>query len=231
MVTAIALLLAVLLDYRLGEPARFHPLVGFGCCADKIERRFNRAGNGSRLMGGLAVLLCIVPALLASSWLWWWSLKNYSLLAIVVGGVGLYFTLGWRSLVQHVAAVQVALETPDLVKARTAVARIVSRDCEQADTLQVRRAALTAGARARGAGSGARRRLVWRDRTATMVTWQGRGGALSTGGWCGLSTSRTRGEGKPVDSAAGSPPALNRPPTRHSGARGERESAPRCGVP
>ncbi|BFM21107.1 adenosylcobinamide-phosphate synthase CbiB [Gilvimarinus japonicus] len=142
MVTALALLLGVSLDYRLGEPARFHPLVGFGYCADKIERHFNRGGNGSRLMGVLALLLCILPALLASSYLWWWLLNTYSLLTIVAGGVGLYFTLGWRSLVQHVAAVQVALETPDLLKARTAVARIVSRDCEQADTLQVRRAAL-----------------------------------------------------------------------------------------
>ncbi|WP_049721446.1 adenosylcobinamide-phosphate synthase CbiB [Gilvimarinus polysaccharolyticus] len=142
MVTAIALLLAVLLDYRLGEPARFHPLVGFGFCADKIEQRLNRSAINGRLMGVLALLLCLVPALLVSSWLWWWLLKNYPLLAIVVGAIGLYFTVGWRSLLQHVMAVQVALETPDLPKARAAVGRIVSRDCEQADSLQVRRAAL-----------------------------------------------------------------------------------------
>lgn len=142
MVGAIALVMAVLLDYRFGEPARCHPLVGFGYCATNIEQRLNRAGKGSRLMGVLALLLCVLPALLLSGWLWWWLLADQPLWAIIVAGLGVYFSVGWRSLIEHVTAVQKALDAHQLPAARAVVARIVSRDCQQADTLQVRRAAL-----------------------------------------------------------------------------------------
>lgn len=142
MVTAWALLAGVLLDYRLGEVSRFHPLVGFGYCANWLERRLNTKGSGSRTAGLLALLLLLLPAMVVSVWLWWALLAHAPWLAFMAGAVGLYFTLGWRSLTEHVTAVQWALEADDLPAARVAVARIVSRDCEQADALQVRRAAI-----------------------------------------------------------------------------------------
>lgn len=39
---ALSLILALLLDYLLAEPKRFHPLVGFGNLANRLERQFNR---------------------------------------------------------------------------------------------------------------------------------------------------------------------------------------------
>ncbi|WP_041522931.1 adenosylcobinamide-phosphate synthase CbiB [Gilvimarinus agarilyticus] len=142
MVTAWALLVGVLLDYRLGEVSRLHPLVGFGYCANWLERRLNAKGSGSRAAGLLALLLLLLPAMAVSVGLWWALLVHAPWLAFIAGAVGLYFTLGWRSLTEHVTAVQRALDADDLPAARIAVARIVSRDCEQADVLQVRRAAI-----------------------------------------------------------------------------------------
>jgi adenosylcobinamide-phosphate synthase len=141
-VTSAALLLAVWLDRWLGEPQRFHPLVGFGRWANALEHRLNANGQGTQLRGLVALLLCIMPVLLLSAWLCWGLLHNSALLTLLVGSIGLYFTVGWRSLIDHAAAVEQALAAPNLPLARQAVGRIVSRDCEALSALQVRRAAL-----------------------------------------------------------------------------------------
>ncbi|HVL74511.1 MAG TPA: cobalamin biosynthesis protein, partial [Noviherbaspirillum sp.] len=68
-----ALLVAgVAIDLLLGEPRRWHPLVGFGNVAAWIERRLNRAPAGdagplafrtlkTRLTGFAAWALCVIP--------------------------------------------------------------------------------------------------------------------------------------------------------------------------
>ena len=38
--TALIALAAVLLDWLLGEPKKYHPLVGFGWLAQRVERIF-----------------------------------------------------------------------------------------------------------------------------------------------------------------------------------------------
>ncbi|MDP2155619.1 MAG: cobalamin biosynthesis protein, partial [Sulfuricella sp.] len=68
-------LLAILLDRLLGEPARWHPLVGFGWLAQRVEASLYAA---SRLRGAIAVSLLVGgPALAAflahrslGSWAW-----------------------------------------------------------------------------------------------------------------------------------------------------------------
>ncbi|MFT6408529.1 MAG: adenosylcobinamide-phosphate synthase, partial [Arenicella sp.] len=40
--TLLSISLALLLDQLIGEPKRYHPLVGFGYCAKQIEQRLNR---------------------------------------------------------------------------------------------------------------------------------------------------------------------------------------------
>jgi adenosylcobinamide-phosphate synthase len=57
--TALIAVAAVVLDWLLGEPRRFHPLVGFGHLAQKIERRFYAR---SRWSGAAAVVFSLVPA-------------------------------------------------------------------------------------------------------------------------------------------------------------------------
>lgn len=120
-------LIAVALDYVLGEARRYHPLVGFGRLANRLEARLNPAGHQAkpmqRLTGSLALLLLLSPfALLA-----WW-LCNLQPFGIVVNTLLLYFALGHQSLHQHAHAVTQALENHDEGQARTAASWMVSRD-------------------------------------------------------------------------------------------------------
>ena len=53
---ALLLALALALDYLLGEPRRYHPLVGFGRLVDAIELRLNR--SAATQMDGVLVGCC-----------------------------------------------------------------------------------------------------------------------------------------------------------------------------
>lgn len=71
--TALLIACALLLDRLLGEARRFHPLVGFGSYAARIERRMNsgtRSGTNRRVMGVLAWLLAVSPWLTIAILLW-----------------------------------------------------------------------------------------------------------------------------------------------------------------
>jgi adenosylcobinamide-phosphate synthase len=59
-----------------------------------------------------------------------------------VGALGLYWALGWRSLVAHLRVIRLALAQGELEAAREAVGRVVSRDCREASWSELRRAAL-----------------------------------------------------------------------------------------
>lgn len=119
--------LAVCLDRLLGEPPRWHPLVGFGWLATRLEGALNapaRSDRQRRLLGALAVVgLVGLPTTLLAALPRHWPLD----------AVILYLALGWRSLGEHAGAVAAALAAGNLPTARRAVARMVSRDCETLD--------------------------------------------------------------------------------------------------
>ncbi len=115
MFDALILPAALLLDRWLGEPARWHPLVGFGRWANWLEQRLYRPGI---VAGGLATLAATAPFVALVVWL------DTPLLALPV----LWFTLGYQSLVEHGERVHEALESGDLALARQRVGMIVSRD-------------------------------------------------------------------------------------------------------
>ena len=122
----------VLLDALLGEPRHYHPLVGFGFLANKIENQFN---NNRIHSGVLAWLLLIVPLVLMT-----WFLSS------VLGGwfdllIG-YLALGAKSLWQHAKQIQVALEAKNLELARERVAWIVSRDTSELNEKEISKAAV-----------------------------------------------------------------------------------------
>jgi len=118
---ALPVVAAVALDRALGEPRRWHPLVGFGRYAARIERMLY--GNGaSRSRGALAVLIAILPFVLLASAT---ALLPYGFLFDVLV---LYLALGWRSLDEHARAVGAALASGDIAEARRRVGRMVSRD-------------------------------------------------------------------------------------------------------
>ncbi len=140
MITALQILAALLLDRLLGEPRRWHPLVGFGRLAERVEagaRRFAGASpRGLRLAGavawGLAVLPWVGMAVLAA--------RQPDALAIPLGILLLWLALGGRSLAEHARAVDAALRAGDLSAAREGVGRMVSRETAGMDAAAVRRA-------------------------------------------------------------------------------------------
>ena len=92
---------AVLLDWLMGEPRRWHPLVGFGRWASLLEHRLNDQQSfpaHSLLLGLLATLVAVMPAVvlaillqfLLEGWLW---------LLTQVAGVWLAISL--RGLAEH----------------------------------------------------------------------------------------------------------------------------------
>ena len=126
---------ALLLDRVLGEPRRFHPLVGFGRLAAWLEARLNAGGRGHRLHGVAALVLLLAPWLALAFWLQQYPLANLLFSALV-----LYAAIGLQSLHQHAAPVATALANGDLETARALTARMVSRDTSALDAEGVSRA-------------------------------------------------------------------------------------------
>ena len=122
---ALILPLALALDAWLGEPRRFHPLVGFGGLALALEERLH---GDARWRGALALALIVLPPVLLTALI---DGQSWSpLLDLLV----LYLAIGWRSLGEHANRVGVALIGGDLPEARQAVSYIVSRDTADLDT-------------------------------------------------------------------------------------------------
>ena len=128
----LAALAAVLLDRLFGEPARFHPLVGFGQLASALEKRLNRRRVGNGVLGwALAVLPWAALAFV---------LRPRAPFAVDVAL--LYFALGARSLGEHAEAVPRPLREGRLGEARRRVGRMVSRETSQLDESGVAKAGM-----------------------------------------------------------------------------------------
>ncbi|NOZ53005.1 MAG: cobalamin biosynthesis protein [Gammaproteobacteria bacterium] len=124
MLTALVLFAALALDAWLGEARRFHPLVGFGTLAQKVEQRWYA---DSRTRGAIAVLLLLIPFTLLALMTQW--LPG----SIAIDVLLLYVALGWNSLKAHAGAVCAALLAHDLPEARQRVGFLVSRDTATLD--------------------------------------------------------------------------------------------------
>ena len=139
--TALIALAAVLLDALLGEPARWHPLVGFGRWAQYFERRLNtntmRGPLAQRLLGVLAVAVAVGPWVLLVV-----VASGLPALHYCVAVAALYFALGHQSLRQHAQRVYRALEADNLAEARVQVSYMVSRDTAKMDNRGVAAAAV-----------------------------------------------------------------------------------------
>ena len=132
--TQLALTLAagVALDRLLGEPRRFHPLVGFGALANWLEARLNRPQHGIA-RGALAWALAVLPLVALALWL----RSTGGALAVTVDILLLWFALGARALIEHARAVATPLGAGDLAEARRRVGWIVSRDTAALSPAQV----------------------------------------------------------------------------------------------
>ncbi len=123
---------AVLFDFMLGEPRRFHPLVGFGWLARRIEQMFYGA---SYVRGILALCVLLLPFVAFAAWL-----QSLAIIGTLSSVVLLYFAIAPRSLREHAERVSVACANHDLPAARAAVSMMVSRDTTQLNEEGVARA-------------------------------------------------------------------------------------------
>ena len=129
---AVAALAGALLDRWLGEPRRFHPLVGFGRLADVAENTLRRGAPGgatdNRLRGLVAWVLLVLPAVALA-----WLAGSVTMTGWIVDALLLWLALGGRSLAEHAQAVVAPLVAGDLPAARERVGFIVSRDTRELD--------------------------------------------------------------------------------------------------
>jgi len=129
----------VVLDCLLGEPRRWHPLVGFGRLAGLLERRLNKRRFA---LGVLAWSVAVLPLVaFAAAALHGLETTGYTAWVVAGHALLLYACLGLRSLREHVLPIQHALQAGDLAQARALTARIVSRDTSEADETDLAKAA------------------------------------------------------------------------------------------
>jgi len=132
------MVLAVLLDCVLGEPRRWHPLVGFGWLAQQVEARWNCARFSPRVrrLNGVLTLPLVVAPFVGGTLL----AVHYTAYGFVIAVLSLYLALGAQSLAEHARRVQQALDGQDLPLARTRVGYLVSRDNAAMEAQDVARA-------------------------------------------------------------------------------------------
>ena len=135
------ILVAVLLDRLLGEPRRFHPLVGFGNLARRVEKLFYGAADAApavRYMRGIvSVCVLLVPLVALAA-----MLQQSAIFGMLFSIVVLYFAIAPRSLREHAEQVVAAFSVGGLPDARRQVGLMVSRDTSQLDESGISRAAV-----------------------------------------------------------------------------------------
>lgn len=135
MSSVVVVCLALLLDYLIGEPKKYHPLVGFGLLANKLELQLNSQSETrkSYYLGAAAWCLAVLPCTILVLFL-----GRYFIVDVVI----VYLAIGHKSLLQHVGAVLIALRQNDLTLAKHRLAYIVSRDVTNLDNTGVAKAAI-----------------------------------------------------------------------------------------
>lgn len=134
----IILLIAVALDWWLGDPAWLpHPVVGFGKMIAFGERHLNKGNHRMAKGAVLAVSLIALVYVLT-----WFLLSLLPPLGRVGMGIVLvFFCLAGTTLIREVREVFLALDR-SLEEGRAQVARIVGRDTSELSAQEVRTAAL-----------------------------------------------------------------------------------------
>ncbi|WP_348945141.1 adenosylcobinamide-phosphate synthase CbiB [Chitinibacter sp. FCG-7] len=161
LILLLALAFGLALEWCVGEPRRFHPLVGFGRWAKWLEQRLNPPCRYNTVtgiaMGALSVLLLLAipcglywgihalylqyvqPHLLGSETA---TLSANLISLVLLNGAALWFALGANSLLVHVRAIATPLLANDLPAARIALSMIVSRDCSQLSDTEIAKGAI-----------------------------------------------------------------------------------------
>ncbi len=127
MTTLFIVLSALLLDWYLGEPKRYHPLVGFGFLAHKLEAylypKHISSAHQQLILGGLAVIILLLPLTVLTA-----TIASIDHINIVFSIVVLTLCIGHKSLHEHTRPIAHALQSGNHQQARYLTSRIVSRD-------------------------------------------------------------------------------------------------------
>ncbi|HWI73649.1 MAG TPA: cobalamin biosynthesis protein, partial [Baekduia sp.] len=129
------LLAAVALDALLGDPARWHPVAGFGRTAAVVERATYRP---SRAVGvAYAGALVIVPAAVAAR-----AARGGGARRVVALAAFGWAALGGRSLRRTASRMAALIDAGELAEARVLARSLVARRTEGLDGPELTRAAL-----------------------------------------------------------------------------------------
>ena len=137
----IALLIAVVLDWTLGDPAWLpHPIVWFGRMIAFGERHLNKGRH--RMLKGVLTAVLLITLVFAATLL---LIHACSLLspycAVIVSAVLIFYCLAGTTLIREVREVFRAVDR-SLDEGRKQVARIVGRDTSGLSAQEIRTAAL-----------------------------------------------------------------------------------------
>ena len=148
---ASVLVTAVIIDYMIGEPKRWHPLIFFGRAVTVIENSLYKDGASSwenRLRGVIAVAVVLLalagPLIVLEHWFFHSDMPDgvtYPVAHFVITSLGLYFCIAARSLREHARAIEQPLQRGDLPEARKKLSCIVSRDSDHLSGQEVASAA------------------------------------------------------------------------------------------
>ncbi|WP_117235499.1 adenosylcobinamide-phosphate synthase CbiB [Vibrio maerlii] len=141
---ALSIICALWLDQLLGEPRRFHPLVGFGRLSRLIEIKLrlsprekshqynsDSVAKYNRRNGALAWFLAVTPPVMFTWLISTLLSSSFPLINFIFSTIILYLTIGGRSLTEHAHHIYVPLKSGDMTGARFAVSMIVSRNTEK----------------------------------------------------------------------------------------------------
>jgi adenosylcobinamide-phosphate synthase len=135
-------LLAVGLDLLLGEPEeRWHPVVWMGRLVGRLERAAPQEGAVRQLSYGAAVEAVCLAVVMLPAWLAERLLPKGAS-GLLAAALLLKPVFAVRALFRFVLQVEQELRRRDLVAARGAVGRIVSRDVKKLDEVGVAAAAV-----------------------------------------------------------------------------------------
>ncbi len=132
---ATGLVLGFVADRIWGDPARHHPVAGFGQLASAVERRLHR---DDRIRGVVFTsLLVLGPTALATAVQ---RSAHHPLARTLTSAATTWAVLGGRSLGREAAAVHDLLSAEDLLGARQRLTHLVGRRTEDLDPSEIARA-------------------------------------------------------------------------------------------
>jgi adenosylcobinamide-phosphate synthase len=134
-VSAVGIGLGYLADAMLGDPARWHPVAGFGRFAAAVEKH----SYADRRSAGL-LYVAVLTGLTAGTGLLAERAAGRHPVGLPLAAAVTWAVLGGRSLRKEAASVQAMLAVGDLPAARVAIRSLVGRDTEHATQQEVVRA-------------------------------------------------------------------------------------------